>query len=108
MQFKNPRFCSLQFFKIVVETLEQGSQTSGPPNARQMPNAKKTFFLSNLAYFKGFSRVLRPAEAFFSCKLQPAKHFISRMWPSDQFEFETPALEHSVFKHVMEIFLLFL
>jgi hypothetical protein len=39
-------------------------------------------------------------QKLFSYKLRPAEHFFSRMWPSDQFEFETPALDEKISKKI--------
>jgi hypothetical protein len=74
--------------------LSQGSQTRGPPDAFARPantskNAKGIKF--NLAYFESFACKLRPAKAFLY-KLWLTEHFFPRIWRSDQFEFETPAL----------------
>jgi hypothetical protein len=43
--------------------IKQGSQTTGPRSSEKLP---------------------------ISLKLRPADHFSFGMWPSDQYEFETP------------------
>ncbi len=36
-------------------------------------------------------------QNLFSYKLRRSGHFSTRIWPSDQFEFETPGLQHALF-----------
>ncbi len=82
----------------VFHVINQGSQTRGPRAACgptdafvRPANTSKKYqeynIWSNLAIFEGFSCILRPAE-----------NFISRMWPSNQFEFETLVLNNTNIK----------
>ncbi len=82
--------------------LTQGSQTHGPrvafgpPAAFVRPgNLSKTdkinFFEQSWVTFRAFL-VICVSQKLSLIKLWPAEHFFFRMWPFDQFEFETPAL----------------
>ncbi len=80
----------------------QGSQTRGPwaacgpPDASVRPannskNDKSIKFDQILLILRAFLVNCGP-QKLFSYKLRPVEHSFSRMWPSDQFEFETPGL----------------
>ncbi len=55
-------------------------------------NAKSIMFDQIKPIFRAFLVYCGP-QKLFSYKLRPAEHFISRMWPSYQFEFETPGIQ---------------
>ncbi len=81
----------------ICNDLEQGSQTRGPPDAFVRPaitlkNDKSIKFDQIYLILTAFL-VNCGLEKLVSFKLRPAKHFFSKMWFSDQFEFETPDLE---------------
>ncbi len=89
----------------LTDPLTQGSQKRGPWAACGPPNAfvrpasiSKTENIINFGQiqliFGNFSCKLWLARAF-SDKLRPAKHFFFGMWPSHEFEFETPALTYT-------------
>jgi hypothetical protein len=83
--------------------IEQGSQTRGPRAACGLPDAlvrpantskhdKSLKFDQIKLYLRAFLAFCGP-QKLFSYKLGPAEHFFSRMWPSNQFEFETLGIE---------------
>jgi hypothetical protein len=53
----------------------------------------------NFAYYEDFFAKLWPAEAIF-IELRIVEHMSFIIWPSDQFEFETPALECQILFHL--------
>jgi hypothetical protein len=61
----------------------------GPQIPQKMP---RVLCLIIISLFWRLFLYTAACKSFFSYKLRPAKHFISRMWPADQFGFETPAL----------------
>ncbi len=103
-------------FRIYI--LDQGSQTRGPqatcgpPDAFVRPrntskNAKSIMFDQIKLILRAFLVYCGP-QKLFSYKLRPADHSISRMWPSDQFEFETPVLDSVSVANYFVAFSLFL
>ncbi len=95
---------SILHSKIVMTFMNEpcfrsGAQTSGPWDAFVRPantskNAKSIKFDKIQLIFRAFPVYCGP-QKLFPCKLRPAEHCFARIWPSNQFEFETPNNKNS-------------
>ncbi len=85
-----------------IYPFNQRSQTRGLPDAfyaarEHAKNWKMHKFWSNFAFFYTILVYLKDVlvnwgqQQFFSNKLHPVDHFYLEIWPSDKFEFKTPA-----------------
>jgi hypothetical protein len=95
--FKNWKCYIFFILKKRKDDVDQDSQSRGPPDVLVRPantskNDKSIKFDQIRLIFRGFLVYCGP-QKLFSYKLRPAEHFFSRMWPSDQFEFETPDVD---------------
>jgi hypothetical protein len=85
-------------FKRQLITLQIRVLKYGPPDAFVRPantskNEKSIKFDQIYLILRAFLVFCGP-QKLFSYKLRHAEHFSSSIWPSNQFEFETPGLDH--------------
>ncbi len=74
--------------------LEQGSQTSGPPDAFvRAANIPKNDNLIKFSLFWGLFLGIASRKSFVLLNCGPRSILFLRMWPSGKFEFEIPGLE---------------